>query len=64
MRVIIDTNVLIPGIFFGGLPAKILKAWHGDELQLIVSPESRLPRFMWRNTCLDNNNIYVIIIRR
>lgn len=39
MRVIIDTNVLISGIFFGGSPAKILKAWHGGELQLVVSPE-------------------------
>ena len=39
MRVIIDTNVLICGIFFGGPPAKILKAWHGGELQLVVSPE-------------------------
>lgn len=39
MRVIIDTNVLISGIFFGGPPAKILEAWHGSELQLVVSPE-------------------------
>lgn len=39
MRVIIDTNVLISGIFFGGPPAKILKAWHRGELQLVVSPE-------------------------
>lgn len=39
MRVIIDTNVLISGIFFGGPPAKILEAWHGGELKLAVSPE-------------------------
>jgi putative PIN family toxin of toxin-antitoxin system len=39
MRVIIDTNVLISGIFFGGPPAKILEAWHGGELKLVVSPE-------------------------
>ena len=39
MRVVIDTNVLISGVFFGGPPAKILKAWHGGELQLVVSPE-------------------------
>ena len=39
MRVIIDTNVLISGIFFGGPPAKILDAWHDGELQLVVSPE-------------------------
>ena len=39
MRVVIDTNVLISGVFFGGPPEKILKAWHGGELQLVVSPE-------------------------
>ena len=39
MRVIINTNVLISGIFFGGPPAKILEAWRGGELKLIVSPE-------------------------
>ena len=36
MRVVIDTNVLISGVFFGGPPEKILKAWHGGELQLVV----------------------------
>ena len=39
MRVVIDTNVLISGVFFGGPPAQILKAWHDGELQLVVSPE-------------------------
>lgn len=39
MRVIIDTNVLISGIFLGGPPAKILEAWRGGELKLVVSPE-------------------------
>ena len=39
MRVVIDTNILISGVFFGGPPEKILKAWHGGELQLVVSPE-------------------------
>ncbi len=39
MRVIIDTNVLISGIFFDGPPAKILMAWQGGELQLVISPE-------------------------
>jgi len=39
MRVIIDTNIIVSGVFFGGPPAKILKALHRGELQLIVSPE-------------------------
>jgi len=39
MTVIIDTSVLISGIFFGGPPAKFLKSWHPGELLLVVSPE-------------------------
>lgn len=39
MRVVIDTNVLISGIFFGGPPAQILKAWHDGAVQFVVSKE-------------------------
>lgn len=33
LRVILDTNVLLSGIFFGGVPGRILAAWQ-DELAL------------------------------
>ncbi len=39
MRVVLDTNVLISGIFFGGPPADILQAWRGKELELLISSE-------------------------
>jgi putative PIN family toxin of toxin-antitoxin system len=39
MRIVLDTNVLISGIFFSGLPGKILKAWGSRKLQLLVSTE-------------------------
>lgn len=39
MRVVVDTNVLISGIFFGGHPYKILKAWRNDAIDLVASPE-------------------------
>ena len=39
MRVILDTNVLISGIFFSGPPAKILQAWRAGKVQLVVSPD-------------------------
>lgn len=39
MRVILDTNVLISGIFFSGPPSKILEAWADGRLKLIVSPD-------------------------
>jgi len=31
MRVVLDTNVLISGIFFGGVPKRILKFWAKDR---------------------------------
>lgn len=39
MRVVLDTNVLISGIFFSGPPFKILEAWRDRRLALVVSPE-------------------------
>lgn len=38
MRVVIDTNVLVSGVFFGGLPGRILEAWKEEDLTLVVSP--------------------------
>mgnify|MGYP001557346384 FL=1 len=37
MRVVLDTNVLISGIFFAGPPARILAAWAVGELELLAS---------------------------
>lgn len=39
MRVILDTNVLISGIFFSGPPYQILKAWHSHKIQLVISSD-------------------------
>jgi uncharacterized protein len=39
MRVILDTNVFISGVFFSGPPYQILKAWRDGKLQLVISPE-------------------------
>lgn len=39
MRVIMDTNVLVSGIFFSGPPFQILNAWQQQKLQLVLSPE-------------------------
>jgi putative PIN family toxin of toxin-antitoxin system len=38
MKVVIDTNVLVSGVFFGGLPAKVLEAWRDGMYDLVVSP--------------------------
>jgi putative PIN family toxin of toxin-antitoxin system len=39
MKVILDTNVLVSGIFFTGPPYQIIKAWHDRKLKLVISPE-------------------------
>jgi putative PIN family toxin of toxin-antitoxin system len=39
MKIVLDTNVLISGIFFSGPPGTILHAWHAGKLQLCVSVE-------------------------
>jgi len=39
MKIVLDTNVFISGVFFSGPPYQILKAWRDGKLQLIVSPE-------------------------
>ena len=38
MKVILDTNVLVSGIFFSGPPGKILDAWQAGQFQLLFSP--------------------------
>ena len=38
MNVILDTNVLMSGVFFGGIPERILVAWRRGAFQLVVSP--------------------------
>ena len=39
MRIVLDTNVLMSGIFFGGAPGHVLQAWETGQISLVVSPE-------------------------
>lgn len=39
MRIILDTNVLVSGVFFSGPPSAILSAWREGRVALVVSPE-------------------------
>lgn len=39
MRAVLDTNVIISGIFFGGVPRAILEAWEEGSFELVLSPE-------------------------
>jgi uncharacterized protein len=37
MRLVVDTNVFVSGVFFGGPPYAILEAWRRRKVELVVS---------------------------
>lgn len=39
MKVVLDTNVFISGVFFSGPPFEIIKAWLDKRIQIIISSE-------------------------
>ena len=39
MKVILDTNVFVSGVFFTGPPYRILEAWRDGKLQLVISED-------------------------
>jgi putative PIN family toxin of toxin-antitoxin system len=39
VRVILDTNVFVSGVFFGGPPGRILAAWRDGRVQPVLSAE-------------------------
>lgn len=39
MKVILDRNVFISGIFFSGPPSQILKAWGNQRFQVLLSEQ-------------------------
>ncbi len=55
LKVVMDTNVFISGVFFSGPPYQILKAWQSHGFELVVSPEilddiDGLVKFWQKNT--------------
>ena len=39
MRIVLDTNVFISGVFFSGPPFQIIKAWRDEKIHLVISQE-------------------------
>jgi putative PIN family toxin of toxin-antitoxin system len=39
VKIVLDTNVFVSGVFFSGPPHQILQAWRGSKVQLVISPE-------------------------
>jgi putative PIN family toxin of toxin-antitoxin system len=38
VKVVLDTNVFISGVFFTGPPHRILEAWRDSRIQIVISP--------------------------
>ena len=39
LKVVMDTNVFVSGVFFSGPPYQILKAWQSGDFELVVSQD-------------------------
>ncbi len=37
MKIVLDTNVLVSGIFWGGTPLKILELWEKKQIEVLAS---------------------------
>jgi len=74
VKIILDTNVVVSGIFFGGVPGHILDAWRGGRFTLVVSPdifeeyrrvaEFLGPRFPGFDLDLDLEPLLALILAR
>lgn len=38
MNAVLDTNVVVSGTFFRGVPASVLEAWADGAFELVLSP--------------------------
>jgi len=38
VKIVVDTNVIMSGIFFGGVPGRLLDAWVAGRVELVLSP--------------------------
>ncbi len=69
MKTVVDTNVLISGIFFDGPPARILEAWLHGELEFVVSHEileeyfEVCERLSLRYPTIDVTQILILIVQ-
>lgn len=39
VRIVLGTNVFVSGVFFGGVPGKVLEAWSDERVEVVVSVE-------------------------
>jgi putative PIN family toxin of toxin-antitoxin system len=39
MKIVLDTNVFITGIFFGGPPSQILQSWRKSQIKIVLTEQ-------------------------
>lgn len=39
MKVVVDTNVFVSAVFFGGVPLQVLDAWRRKSFEIVVTSE-------------------------
>lgn len=39
MKIVVDTNVFVSGVFFSGPPFEVLDAWRRNKVTLVISPD-------------------------
>jgi len=61
MRIVLDTNVFVSGIFFSGPPDQILKAWRDGKVQLLGwrGPKLSSPQVCPRSYTMKSNYFVV-----
>jgi len=39
VKIVVDTNVFVSGVFFSGPPFEVLDAWRRNKVTLVISPD-------------------------
>ena len=70
MRVVVDTNVFVSAVFFGGVPGEVLNMWRNGSIDLLLSPEilaeyeDIVCRFHARYPNVDPEPVVSLVVRR
>ncbi len=70
MRVVVDTNVFVSAVFFGGIPGRLLDMWRNGSVELLLTAEilaeyeDVVHRLRGRYPGVDPDPIVSLVVRR
>lgn len=70
MRVVVDTNVFVSGVFFGGVPGLVLELWKVGDVELVMTEailseyEDVLRRLGARYPGVDPDPIVGLVVKK